>query len=213
MKLAAIALIVALSTFGISPDVVASGEEEREPVRQLTLDGQPLVWLLYPASVSPHTFAAGASRQLSGDIIGIALGPAGQPLSDHTVTLRLADSPVVVATTTSDAEGRFAFSGLRPGQYVVEVTLGTEAIGTSRIVRVTEGGMTFAQIGGTDVSSGRHRKGILYWTAVGAGVGGGIGLLTMFRDECRYPESLCPLAPIVFAETGAIVGFFIGLVN
>ena len=73
---------------------------------------------------------------------------------------------------------------------------------------IDPGGTTFVQVGGAAVSSSHHRKGILYWTAVGAGIGGGIGFLTMMRDECRNPDSLCPLAPMMFSTMGAIVGLF-----
>jgi hypothetical protein len=210
-RLASVAatLIVTMSAFSVSPSA-ASGEEAQAPVRHLLYNGQPLTRLFYPADVSQNAFAAGEWQQPGAQIIGVAVDRVGQRLGNQAVTLRTAGKPVIVAATTTDPEGRFVFSGLSGGQYVIEVLSGAEMIATSSIFRVTEGGRTFVQVGGDAVSSSHHRKGILYWTAVGAGIGGGIGLLTMMRDECRYPESLCPVAPIAFGTMGAVIGFFVG---
>jgi carboxypeptidase family protein len=208
-RLASVAatLIVTMSAFNVSPSA-ASGEEAQAPGRHLLYNGQPLTKLLLPADVSQNAFVAGERRQPGAQISGVAFDRAGQRLGNQTVTLQTARRPVIVATTTTDPEGRFRFSGLSRGQYVIEVLSGTEMLATSNIFRVAEGGMTFVQVGGAAVSSSHHRKGILYWTAVGAGIGGGIGFLTMMRDECRNPDSLCPLAPMMFGMMGAIVGLF-----
>jgi len=213
MKLAAVAFFAAVTALSVSPCAAASGEEARTPIRQLLYNGQPLTRLLYPVDVSPNTFPAAGPQEPGGQITGVALDAIGKPLANHDVTLRLTGQLEVIGTTTTDATGRFAFSALNRGQYFVEVVIGMQVVAAGGPIRVTEGGMTFAQVGGPRVSPTRHRKGVLYWTAVGAGVGGGIGLLTMFRDECRYPESLCPLAPIFFGMTGAFMGFFVGLGN
>jgi carboxypeptidase family protein len=210
MKLRAVALFAALSALCVSPCAAASGEEARAAVRHLLYNGQPLTRLLYPVDVSPNAFAAEAWRQPGAQIIGVAFDRAGQRLGNQTVTLRTADKAAIVATTMTGPEGRFVFSGLTRGQYVIDVRSGGEMLATSRIFQVTEGGTTFVEVGGAAASSSQHRRGFLYWTVVGAGIGGGIGLLTMMRDECRCPESLCPVAPIAFGTMGAVVGFFVG---
>jgi hypothetical protein len=64
-------------------------------------------------------------------------------------------------------------------------------------------------------ASGQQHRGALFWAAVGAGVGAGAGLINMaVNPDCRYSESLCPLAPIYLGITGATIGFFLsGILN
>ena len=58
----------------------------------------------------------------------------------------------------------------------------------------------------------RNGKGVPFWTAAGAGVGAATGLIWMGTNpDCRYSESLCPLAPMMLGITGALIGFMVGL--
>jgi hypothetical protein len=52
--------------------------------------------------------------------VGLAEADTGTPVSGATVNLRNA-SNVVVATTTTDANGQFVFPGVAPGTYTVQV--------------------------------------------------------------------------------------------
>ena len=53
---------------------------------------------------------------------------------------------------------------------------------------------------------------MLFWTAVGAGVGAGAGLILMASDPaCDQPDNLCPLAPPLLGITGALMGVLFGL--
>jgi hypothetical protein len=57
----------------------------------------------------------------------------------------------------------------------------------------------------------KARRGPLFWSAVGAGIGGAAGLVMIAGADCDKPENLCPVAPIMGAMTGAIFGLLFGL--
>lgn len=67
--------------------------------------------------------------------------------------------------------------------------------------------------GALQSTTGRQaRRGALFWMAVGAGIGVGAGLIYMAATpDCRYSESLCPLAPIELGAIGAAFGLLLGL--
>jgi hypothetical protein len=93
---------------------------------------------------------------------------------------------------------------------------GTEPlIGPARGTHAKETASVFAAGAGVaqqSTGSGQQRRGVLFWTAVGASVGVGAGLICMaVEPDCRYPEHLCPLAPIMLGVTGATFGFMFGL--
>ena len=58
----------------------------------------------------------------TGEIAGVAVDATGGVLPGATVTLT--GAPGVAVTTQTDAEGRFTFTGLRPGVYAMTVSLG-----------------------------------------------------------------------------------------
>lgn len=66
----------------------------------------------------------------SGNINGRVAAPAGAELTRAIVTLRSGELLGQNAKTTSlDGSGRFAFSGLTPGEYIVDVQSGTDLFG------------------------------------------------------------------------------------
>src|SRR2546425_2984242 len=59
--------------------------------------------------------------QATGTIAGTARGQGGQPLANSTAQLRNLATKQLVGTTTTNAQGAFSFTGLNPGQYMVEI--------------------------------------------------------------------------------------------
>lgn len=80
--------------------------------------------------VLPHTHAcvdASFSLAPNGAVEGVVVDGAGRPIADVPVDLRLAAAKgherATYLTETTDAAGRYAFSGLLPGRYSVGVSL------------------------------------------------------------------------------------------
>ena len=83
-----------------------------------------------PSGVAPAT----------GTIVGVAASFNGQTLSNVAVSVRNLQSGVLAASTTSNADGRFTFSRLNPGRYVVEVAgLSGPVAGSSPALTVAAG--------------------------------------------------------------------------
>ncbi len=106
-------------------------------------------------------------------------------------------------------------AGRRGRRYVVDLHVDEQVVATSGAIALAEGGMAFTQVGGiaAQPSTIDDRKGGLFWTAVGAGVGGALGLVAIAtdRDDCEKAESQCPAVPIFTTTIGALVGLLIGL--
>lgn len=208
--LTALTLVVTMSVIGAPLPTSAAGEESSAPSRVLTLNGQPLSQLLDSARAWEAWSLPNWPAQEGGQITGVAVDVQRKPLANHAVRLRSVSAqaiamPVVVVTNTN-AEGRFSFSALSAGQYVVDLLIGGQVVATSEPIAVKEGGMTFTQVGGD-----RKRKGALFWTAVGAGAGAAVGLIAIAGVDCEHPENLCPVAPIMGGITGALMGLLFGL--
>ena len=74
--------------------------------------------------------------------------------------------------------------------------------------------MTFTQVGGIPAQSPTadgQGKGVLFWTAVGAGIGGAVGLVALAGVDCSRAENLCPLPPLMGTMMGALGGLMFGL--
>ena len=54
-------------------------------------------------------------------------------------------------------------------------------------------------------------KGAAFWSAVGAGAGGALGLVMIAGADCELSENLCPLPPMMGAVTGALMGLLFGV--
>ena len=197
------------------PGASAAGDESRigAPGRTLTLNGQPLALLL---NGKPEGYSGWMDLwQGTGQIAGVALDEDGQSATGETVQLRHVGPPTeVVDRTTTDANGRFSFAALGAGRYIVDLRIAGKVVATSGPISLAEGGVTFTQVGGiavrqspTDDGKGRS---VLFWTAVGAGVGGGLGLMSNAGVDCDHPENLCGLRSIGGAVMGALAGLMIG---
>ena len=104
-----------------------------------------------------------------GAISGVATVD-GKPLANTTVRLRNVDTGQLVGNTTSNAQGAFNFSGLGPGNYVVEIVAANGTIlGTSTVIALTAAAMAVSGVSvGTSAAAIAAAGG-----AAGAGVAGG----------------------------------------
>src|SRR5262245_50738542 len=74
----------------------------------------------------------------TGSIAGTATSVVGQTPTNFTVHVRNLQNGVLAASTTSNLDGRFSFTNLRPGRYVVEVASQSGPIvGSSQALEVT----------------------------------------------------------------------------
>jgi hypothetical protein len=89
-------------------------------------------------------------QQRAGTISGIAQISPTQPLADFTTRLRNINtgSPDDARPTKTDAAGRFTFTGVNPGAYIVEVVgPAGEIVGTSAlVVTLAPGSMTATDV-------------------------------------------------------------------
>lgn len=112
-----------------------------------------LVLCLSVAALPGSLLAAQAlAAQDTGEIRGSAQDSAGEKLANHTIQLRSVDTAQLVASTTTDAEGEFIFTGVAPGTYVVEVVSPSASIvGTSSALSLSAGGTVTVGIATTTV--------------------------------------------------------------
>jgi hypothetical protein len=98
-----------------------------------------MLCLALSLGVAPiHLIAAGrAIAQTNGAISGVATVD-GKPLENVTVRLRNVDNGTLAGETKANAQGQFNFSGLGPGNYVVETVAANGTIlGTSTAIALT----------------------------------------------------------------------------
>ena len=108
-----------------------------------------------------------AARFQTGSIAGTAT-VEGKPLANVTVRLRNVDTGQLVGTQTAGANGSFSFTGLGPGNFVVETVAANGTIlGTSTTIALVAGAM--AATGITVASSAAAVA------AAGAGAAGAAG--------------------------------------
>lgn len=69
-----------------------------------------------------------AGQQQTATLNGTAQTAQGQNLADYTVHLRNLQTGELTGVTTSNAAGQFTFTGLNPGNYVVEIVNPSGAI-------------------------------------------------------------------------------------
>lgn len=90
----------------------------------------------YAATKAP----AARQGQETGSLNGIAQGADRAPLRNYTVRVRNVADGQIAGTTTSSGAGEFAFAGLQPGNYVVEVVdAAGQVVGLSPTLGVTAG--------------------------------------------------------------------------
>ena len=122
-------------------------------------------------SVAPvNLIAAGrAIAQTNGAISGLATVD-GKPLGNVTVRLRNVDNGTLAGETKANAQGQFSFSGLGPGNYVVEtVSANGTILGTSTAIALTSAAMVVANV--TVGTSSALLAGAGVAGAAGAGAG------------------------------------------
>jgi hypothetical protein len=78
--------------------------------------------------------------QGTGSVNGVARGADNAPLRNYTVRVRNVADGQIAGTTTSSGAGEFSFTGLPPGNYVVEVVDASgQVVGLSPTLGVTAG--------------------------------------------------------------------------
>ena len=121
-------------------------------------------------SVAPvNSIAAGRVLvQTNGAISGVATVD-GKPLANATVRLRNVDTGQLVGNTTSNGQGQFSFTGLGPGNFVVEtVSANGTILGTSTAIALTATAMVV-----TNITVATSAAALAAAGGVGAAVGGG----------------------------------------
>jgi hypothetical protein len=103
-------------------------------VMAVALVGMPLG--AFAATKAP----AARQGQGTGSLNGVAHGADNAPLRNYTVRVRNIADGQIADTTTSSGAGEFSFSGLQPGNYVVEVVDASgQVVGLSPTLGVTTG--------------------------------------------------------------------------
>ncbi len=180
-RILALSLVVTLASMGVPVPANASGEQEQPsaPNRVLTLNGQPIRQFLSPTGHSRDAvlFSGLIQAQPSnGQISGVALDREGRRLVQHEVQLKrvfeLGGQRVTgVATTTTDASGRFSFTGLYAGSCEVEVLIDEEPFTTP--VELSAGAMVVSRVVVSQPPE-RSRRGWGTKIAVGVGIGAAV---------------------------------------
>jgi hypothetical protein len=160
----------------------------------------------------PHN---GGAAEEERPLIGVALDVLGRPLVNAGVRLRRVSAPVdsvPVAVAMTDEQGRFSVTFPGEGRYVIDILVGSVVVATSAPVGPGEPERLLEiRAGPPRETRTKEGKGVLFWTAVGAGIGAGTGLImNATNPDCRSPDSLCPLVPVSLAITGGLMGFLFG---
>jgi hypothetical protein len=154
-----------------------------------------LIVALIAPSVPVFAAPARAGQPPAGTISGSARSALSQPLTNHTVRLRNAETGQLTASTTTNAAGQFSFAGLNPGTYVVEVLdAAGQVIGTSAAIvlspaAMVAGGLVIqaSAIGAAAAAAGSaggafltSTLGIVTLAAIAAGV---VGAVVVVRNK------------------------------
>jgi hypothetical protein len=130
-----------------------------------------------------------SAAQGTGKISGTARNSQDQVLANVKVQLRNVDTGQLVATTRTASDGRFEFTGLNPGSYVVEIVDDSgKIIGLSPMTPLSSGGnvsglaivaSASGALAGAAAAGGlaaffATKGGILLLAGLGAGVTAGI---------------------------------------
>jgi hypothetical protein len=135
------------------------------------------------AAGTASSTVGGATGQISGQ----AFDQSGRQLASVTVRLRNMGTGLTFGGALSGAAGDFSFSGLRAGNYVIEVgNAAGQVIGTSRVIPLTPAQMIATGVGVTAAAAGQpgavattgsfftSTVGIVVIAAVAAGVAVGV---------------------------------------
>lgn len=122
------------------------------------------------------------AAQGTGKISGVARDAQNQVLPGVKVQLRNVDTAQLVATTRASASGAFEFTGLNPGNYIVEIVDDSgKIVGLSPLTALAAGGAItglMVAAGAAAVAGGgaffASTAGILLLVGIGAGVTAGV---------------------------------------
>lgn len=132
---------------------------------------------------APSIPFAAPRAQGNATIQGTARSAQGQNLPSYKVQLRSVDSGQLVGSTTSNSAGSFTFTGLNPGNYVVEIVneAGT-IVGTSAAISVAAGAAVSVTVTATAAAIAGAAAGgistalIVTTVAAGAGIAGAVAI-------------------------------------
>jgi hypothetical protein len=150
-----------------------------------------LLAVTFAVHTAPIAVASAQGQVGTGLIQGTAQNSAGQALPNFTVQLRDVQTGQLTGSTRSDADGRFAFAGLNPGNYVVEIVnsagqiVGASsaiamAAGATATITVTAAAATLLNTTGTNMAL------IITTVAAGAGITGLV--VAVSRDEASASQ-------------------------
>jgi hypothetical protein len=123
--------------------------------------------------------AFAAQAQAAGTISGTATSQGGQSLATMTAQLRNLTTKQLVGTTTTNAQGAFSFTGLNPGQFMVEVVNAQGAIvGTTSAITLSAGAMVATGVAVTATAAGAIAGGAAAAGGLGAFFGTTAGIVT-----------------------------------
>ena len=134
------------------------------------------------------TFAMAAVRQ-DTKIDGAVLDKDGKPMANACVQLKNLDSGQVAASSKSAADGKYAFEGVKAGNYVVEVLDSNcqNVVATSAALTAAAAGGALTGIGVTVGAAGAAAGAGFFSSTAGvllmAGVGAGIVAVVANRNE------------------------------
>jgi len=112
----------------------------------------------------PVALGAAPPRQATGGVNGTALDASKNPLANHTIQLRNAQTGQLVGSSTSGASGAFTFSGIQPGSFIIEIVDAAGNILGTATATVTAGVVTTVTVTATALGA----------AAVAAGTAGGL---------------------------------------
>jgi hypothetical protein len=134
------------------------------------------------------TVSMAAVRQ-DTKIDGTVLGKDGKPMANVCIQLKNLDSGQVAASTKSDKDGKYAFEGVKAGNYVVEVLDNNcqNVVATSAALTAAAAGGALTGIAVTVGAGAAAAGGSFFSSTAGillmAGVGAGIVAVVANRNE------------------------------
>ena len=128
-----------------------------------------IVLVIAMATITWPVTLGAAPRQAPGGVNGTALDASKNPLGNHTIQLRNAQTGQLAGSSTSNASGGFTFSGIQPGNFIIEIVDAAGNILGTATATVTAGVVTTVSVTATALGA----------AALAAGAAGGLtGLLT-----------------------------------
>jgi hypothetical protein len=129
-------------------------------------------------AVPALALAAGGGQTQLASISGTASNTSGQSLASATVQLRNLATGQIAGTTTSNTVGNFAFVGINPGNYIVEVVNAAGQIAATSASITVAAGATVTGVAVTTVTAITAGTAGAAGAAVAAGAAGGASVAT-----------------------------------